>query len=105
METAANVFAVVWCLAGILFMHRMWKAYTMRIAVMKDDLDTYARLPSLGEMVFKFWRSWSSFVEDALEDTPEEESLSPDTKHSEQVIAPSRNQQEAVSGTLLNSQR
>lgn len=50
---------------------------------MKDDLDMYFRLPSLGVMVFKFWRPLSSFVEEAREDTSEEESKPPQTKRTE----------------------
>jgi hypothetical protein len=51
----------------------MWKAHKFRIAVMKEDLDKYARLPSYAEMVFKFWRPFSHFSEATPEHTPEQE--------------------------------
>lgn len=65
MQIAVRVFTVAFCLAWLLFMYRTWTAYRLRIAIMKDDFDLYARLPSLGEMVFKFWRPLSSFVDEA----------------------------------------
>jgi hypothetical protein len=79
MQTAVTAFAIVWCLAVLFFMmYRMWKAHQLRIGIMKDDLDAYARLPSYAEMVFKFWRPLSSFVEESLEDTPRGEPASLD---------------------------
>ena len=80
MQTAFGVFLVAFCFAWLLFIYRTWKAYRLRVAIMKDDLDMYFRLPSLGAMVFKFWRPLSSFVEEATEDTSEEESIPPDKK-------------------------
>ena len=77
MQTAVTVFSVVWCLVVLFFMYRMWKAHELRIGIMKDDLDTYMRLPSYGEMVFKFWRPLSSFIEETPEGTLKEESTSP----------------------------
>ena len=74
MQTAFRVFLVAFCLAWLLFIYRTWKAYKLRVGMMKDDLDVYFRLPSLGVMVFKFWRPLSSFVEEAREDNPKEES-------------------------------
>ena len=79
MQTAVTAFAIVWCLTVLFFMYRMWKAHQLRIGIMKEDLDTYARLPSYAEMVFKFWRPLSSFVEESLEDTPPGESASLDS--------------------------
>ena len=83
MQTAVTVFSVVCFLVGLFFIYRMSKAHRLRIGIMKDDLDMYARLPSYGKMVFKFWRPLSSFIEEALEDTPEEESTSLHTKQTE----------------------
>lgn len=77
MQTAVTVFSVVWCLVVLFFMYRMRKAHELRIGIMKDDLDTYMRLPSYGEMVFKFWRPLSSFIEETPEGTLKEESTSP----------------------------
>ena len=50
----------------------------MRIDIMKDDLDKYMRLPSYGEMVFKFWRPLSFFVSKASEDAPHDAADSQD---------------------------
>ena len=83
MQTASRVFLVAFCLAWLFFIYRTWKAYRLRIGIMKDDIDLYFRLPSLGVMVFKFWRPLSSFVEEAREDTTEEETGPPDTKQTE----------------------
>lgn len=77
MQIAVTAFSIVWCLTGLFFMYRMWKAHRLRIDIMKDDLDTYARLPSYGAMVFQFWRPLSSFVEEAVEDLAEEEEPTP----------------------------
>ena len=74
MQTGIRIFAAIFCLAWLLFVYRIWRAYRLRIGVMRDDLDAYFRLPSLGVMVFKFWRPLSSFVEEAREDHPKEES-------------------------------
>lgn len=79
MQTAIVAFSIVWCLVVLHFMYRMWKAHKLRIAVMKEDLDRYMRLPPYGEMVFKFWRPFSYFSEPTGGHTPEEESASPDT--------------------------
>jgi hypothetical protein len=68
MKTAVTVFSLAFCLAWLLFIYRTWKAYRLRIGIMKDDLDAYFRLPSLGAMVFKFMRPLSWFVDEALED-------------------------------------
>jgi len=83
VQTAFRVFLVAFCLAWLFFIYRTWKAYRLRIGIMKDDIDLYFRLPSLGVMVFKFWRPLSSFVEEAREDTTEEETGPPDTKQTE----------------------
>ncbi len=73
METGIVVFSVVWCVIGVFFMYRMWRAHRFRIAVMKEDLEKYARLPSYAAMVFKFWRPFSYFSEDTPEHPPEQE--------------------------------
>ncbi len=104
METAVTVFSVVWCLVVLFFIYRMWKAHELRIGIMNDDLDTYMRLPSYGEMVFKFWRPWSSFIEETLEGTPEEEATSLDTRQTDEVIVPGEHDPESPSGAFLNSQ-
>jgi len=83
LQTAFKVFLVAFCSAWLIFIYRTWKAYRLRIGIMKDDLDLYFRLPSLGVMVFKFWRPLSSFVEEAREDTSEEESKPSQTKQTE----------------------
>ncbi len=83
MQTAFKVFLVAFCLAWLFFAYRTWKAYRLRIGIMKDNLDMYFGLPSLGVMVFKFWRPLSSFVEEAREGTSEEEPAPPDTKKTE----------------------
>lgn len=83
MQTAFRAFLVAFCLAWFFFIYRVWRAYRLRVGIMKDDLDMYFRLPSLGVMVFKFWRPLSSFVEEAREDTSEEESKPPQTKRTE----------------------
>jgi hypothetical protein len=80
LETAFKVFLVALCSAWLIFIRRTWKAYRLRIGIMKDDLDLYFRLPSLSLMVFKFWRPLSSFVEEAREATRGEESKPPQTK-------------------------
>ena len=80
MQTAFRVLLVAFCLAWLLFIYRTWKAYRLRVGMMKDDLDVYFRLPPLGVMVFKFWKPLSSFIEEAMEDTPDEESTPPDKK-------------------------
>ena len=80
MQTAIKVLAAVFCLAWLFFIYRVWKAYRLRIGIMKDDLDLYYRLPSLGVMVFRFWRPLSSFVEEATEDTSREECTPPAPK-------------------------
>ena len=80
MQTGIRIFAAIFCLAWLFFIYRIWRAYRLRIGVMRDDLDAYFRLPSLGVMVFKFWRPLSSFVDEAREDTSEEESRPPQMK-------------------------
>jgi len=72
METAITAFAAVWCVAVLFFIYRMWEAHKLRIGVMKDDLDKYMRLPSYGEMVFKFWRPVSWFIENTSDHEPDE---------------------------------
>ena len=104
MQTAVTVFSLVWCLVVLLFVYRMWKAHELRIGIMKDELDTYMRLPSYGEMVFKFWRPLSSFIEETPEGTLEEESTSLDTKQTDEVIVPRHHDPESPSGAFLNSQ-
>jgi len=104
METAVTVFSVVWCLVVLLFIYRMWKAHELRIGIMKDDLDTYMRLPSYGEMIFKFWIPLSSFIKETLKGTLKEESTSLDTKQTDKVIVPSHHDPESPSGAFLNSQ-
>ena len=103
MQTAVTVFSLVWCLVVLLFVYRMWKAHELRIGIMKDELDTYMRLPSYGQMVFKFWRPLSSFIEETLEGTMEEESTSLDTKQTDEVIVPSEHNSKSPSGAFLNS--
>jgi hypothetical protein len=56
----------------------MWEAHKLRIGIMKEDLDVYMRLPSYSEMVFKFWRPLSWFVEQTSGDKPEEAAESQD---------------------------
>jgi hypothetical protein len=73
METGIAVFSIIWFLVVLLLIYRMWKAHKFRIAVMKEDLDKYARLPSYAEMVFKFWRPFSHFSEATPRHTPEQE--------------------------------
>jgi hypothetical protein len=73
MENAIAVFSIIWFLVVLLSIYRMWKVHKFRIAVMKEDLDKYARLPSYAEMVFKFWRPFSYFSEATPEHTPEQE--------------------------------
>jgi hypothetical protein len=72
METAISVFAIIWCLLVLSLIYRMWRVHKFRIAMMKEDLDKYARLPSYAEMVFKFWRPFSYFSEATTEHTPEQ---------------------------------
>ena len=103
METAVTVFSVVWCFVILFFIYRMWEAHKLRIAIMNDDLDTYMRLPSYSEMVFKFWRPWSSFIEETLEGSLEEESTSLDTKQTDDVTVPGEHDPESPSGAFLNS--
>lgn len=67
---------------------------------MKEDLDAYMNLPSYGEMVFKFWRPLSSFIQETLE----EESTSLDPKETDEVIVPSQHDPESPSGAFLHSQ-
>lgn len=76
MQAAVAVFSIVWCLVVLFFMYRMWKAHKLRIAIMKEDLDQYARLPPYGEMVFKFWRPFSYYSETTPGQTPGQESRS-----------------------------
>ena len=83
MQIAVRVFSAAFCLAWLLFMYRIWKAYRLRIGIMKNDLDVYFRLPSLGVMVLEFWRPLSSFVEEARGDNSEEVSAPPQTKQTE----------------------
>ena len=89
MQTAVTVFSLVWCLVVLLFV--------------KDDLDTYMRLPSYREMVFKFWRPWSSFIDETLQGTLEEESTSLDTKQTDEVVVPRDHDSESPLGAFLNS--
>ena len=103
MQTAVTVLSIVLCLVVLFLMYRMWKAHELRIGTMKDDLDTYMRLPSYGEMVFKFWRPWSSFIDETLQGTLEEESTSLDTKQTDEVIVPSEDNPKSPSGAFLNS--
>jgi len=80
MQTAVEVcFGAFW-LVWLVFIYRTWKAYSLRTSIMRDDLDLYFRLPSLGKMVFKFWKPLSSFVEEAAEDTLEEKTGSSGNK-------------------------
>ena len=100
MQTAVTVLSIVLCLVVLFLMYRMWKAHELRIGIMKDDLDTYMRLPSHGEMVFKFWRPLSSFIQESLE----EESTSLDTKQTDDAIVPSQHDSESSSGAFINSE-
>ena len=67
METVITVLSAFWCVCVLSLIYRMWIAHKLRIEIMKDDLDKYMRLPSYGEMVFKFWRPLSFFVSRAEE--------------------------------------
>jgi hypothetical protein len=73
METAIAVFSIIWSLVVLLSIYRMWKVHKFRIALMKENLDKYARLPSYAEMVFKFWRPFSHFSGSTPGHTPEQE--------------------------------
>lgn len=68
METAITAISVFWCVAVLFFLYRMWEAHKLRIGIMKEDLDTYMKLPSYGVMVFKFWRPLSWFIERTVQD-------------------------------------
>jgi hypothetical protein len=57
----------------LLLMYRMWEVHKLRIAIMREDLDRYARLPPYTEMVFKFWRPFSHFSGSTPGHTPEQE--------------------------------
>ena len=76
MQIAVSVLSVALFLAWLVFIYRTWKAYKLRIRLMKDDLDAYFGLPSLGVMVLQFWRPLSSFIEEAKQDALEEEAPS-----------------------------
>jgi len=73
MDSAIAVFSIVLFLVVLLSIYRMWKVHKFRIAVMKEDLDKYARLPSYAQMVFKFWRPFSHDNEATPGHTPEQE--------------------------------
>ncbi len=78
METVVIAISAVWCVTVLFFIYRMWEAHKLRIGIMKEDLDVYMRLPSYSEMVFKFWRPLSWFVEQTSEDKPGEAAESQD---------------------------
>lgn len=80
MQIAVKVCFAAFLLVWLIFIYRTWKAYSLRTSIMRNDLDLYFRLPSLGEMVFKFWKTLSSFVEEATEDTLEEKAGSSGNK-------------------------
>jgi hypothetical protein len=80
MQTVVEVCFAAFLFVWLIFIYRTWKAYSLRISIMRNDLDLYFKLPSLGKMVFKFWKPLSSFVEEAAEDTLEEKAGSSGNK-------------------------
>jgi hypothetical protein len=54
----------VWVLVVFLLMLRNWRVYKFRINLLRNDFDTYTKLPSMNNMVLKFWKPLSSFVKE-----------------------------------------
>jgi hypothetical protein len=54
----------VWVIVVFLLMLRNWQVYKFRINLLRNDFDTYAKLPSMNHMGLKFWKPLSSFVKE-----------------------------------------
>jgi hypothetical protein len=65
MPIGVIIGSIVWVtVVFLLMMFRNWQVYKFRIDLLRNDFDTYAKLPSMHHMVLKFWKPLSSFVKE-----------------------------------------
>ena len=64
MHIGVIVGSGVWVIVVFLLMLRNWRVYKFRINLLRNDFDTYTKLPSMNNMVLKFWKPLSSFVKE-----------------------------------------
>jgi hypothetical protein len=64
MHIGVIVGSGVWVVVVFLLMFRNWRVYKFRINLLRNDFDTYAKLPSMNSMVLKFWKPLSAFVKE-----------------------------------------